>query len=32
MEGVTGHYFVQNALVFDKNKKHFAITPQNPRK
>ena len=26
--GVTAHDFVQNALVFGKDKKKFAITPQ----
>ena len=30
--GVTAHYFVQNALVFGKNKKKFAIKPQSARK
>ena len=30
--GVTVHYFIQNTLVLNKNKKNFAITPQSPRK
>ena len=30
--GVTIHYLIQNALVFGKNKKKFAITQQSPRK
>ena len=29
---VTVHYLIQNALVLAKNKKHFAITAQSPRK
>ena len=28
----TFHNFIQNTLVFDKNNKIFAITPQDPKK
>ena len=30
--GPTFHNFIQNTLVFDKNNKIFAITPQDPKK
>ena len=29
---VSIHYFIQNTLVFGKNKKNFTITLQSPRK